>query len=489
MKKRQIMNYKLRTMLAMGIMLLTILSSPVQAQNNICTGVTGTSPVECEALVTLYENSSSSGWSDRTNWLLTATPCEWYGVTCRDGHVTMLSLSNNDLTGSLPADIGQLTELEILDLSGNNLSGHLPAEIGNMRQLRWLYLNDNPLSGAIPLNLMDLDNLEILWLYNTNMCEPTDRSFNGWLTRMEDFQRSNVTCSTIATTASVNIAPETEFNCDDVTEIPKMECETLVMLYNETGGSSWGKNTNWLQNNTPCNWHGVTCEAGHVTQLALANNGLTGKLPAELSNLTNLTSLDLSNNSLEGPIPGALVKLPLTNVNLENTKLCKPQNGIFDTWFSEIKELTGEISDCDVPATTADMLTTVTESDTVTATTTETETITATATTTETETITATAITTETEPITTTATTTETETITTTAITETAKLSDVATDDDVVSALSPITTDDAAALSPPASQIPQSGGVLSSHRNWTIVLVGLMVMMLLTAGITGHKLS
>ena len=182
------------------------LSAPTasQAQSNICQAVTQISAVECEALVTLYDNTHSTGWNQRASWLLTETPCEWHGVTCRNGHVVTLALSRNNLNGTLPSAIGDLTHLEVLDLAENQLSGKLPPELGSLRQLKWLYLNDNVFSGPLPTSLMNLDNLEKLWFYHTNLCEAANAPLTTWLGSLADVQHSGVICVNV-TAASVNL--------------------------------------------------------------------------------------------------------------------------------------------------------------------------------------------------------------------------------------------------------------------------------------------
>lgn len=99
--------------------------------------------------------------------------------------------------------------------------------------------------------------------------------------------------------------------CDvsNVSEIPRSECMALVQLYYDTQGQSWINQGNWLQTATPCNWFGVSCSAGHVSALALPENGLVGILPDEFAQLTELTELDLSFNSLQGSFPAAVLQL------------------------------------------------------------------------------------------------------------------------------------------------------------------------------------
>ncbi|NJL06697.1 MAG: Two component regulator three Y domain protein, partial [Chloroflexaceae bacterium] len=51
------------------------------------------------------------------------------GVICTAGSVTSLSLSFNELTGSIPPELGSLANLQDLDLSENQLSGSIPPEL------------------------------------------------------------------------------------------------------------------------------------------------------------------------------------------------------------------------------------------------------------------------------------------------------------------------------------------------------------------------
>ncbi len=84
-------------------------------------------------------------------------------------------------------------------------------------------------------------------------------------------------------------------NCATQTEIPRAECETLVALYNSTGGPGWWYKDGWNQDQHPCTWWGVQCGAGslrHVTEINLEYNFLEGSLP-DLAALTQLTTLNL----------------------------------------------------------------------------------------------------------------------------------------------------------------------------------------------------
>ena len=95
-------------------------------------------------------------------------------VTVYDGitvpiNSTTLNLSGRNLSGSLKAEVRQLSLLRELNLSSNNFTG-LPAEVGQLSQLRVLNLSNNPLTG-LPHELGNLQNLQTLDLRGTNASE------------------------------------------------------------------------------------------------------------------------------------------------------------------------------------------------------------------------------------------------------------------------------------------------------------------------------
>ena len=120
-------------------------------------------------LVALYNATGGANWTHNTNWLSNNDISTWHGVSVSNGQVTDLNLSLNNLTGTIPAELGNLTSLERLVLVGNPLRGAIPAELGNLTNLEMLNLSYNQLSGAIPAALGNLDNLEQLWLVNNQL--------------------------------------------------------------------------------------------------------------------------------------------------------------------------------------------------------------------------------------------------------------------------------------------------------------------------------
>lgn len=93
--------------------------------------------------------------------------------------------------------------------------------------------------------------------------------------------------------------------CEQVIEIPKNECQILIEFYEDTQGDNWWIDEGqyrWKSNDTPCQWVGIACESGHITQIKLRYQNLRGQLP-NLSGLSELRFLILDNNRLIGNIP------------------------------------------------------------------------------------------------------------------------------------------------------------------------------------------
>ena len=106
------------------------------------------------ALVALYDATAGSSWHVNTNWLGDEPLSAWHGVaTNASGRVTDLTLGGNNLSGELPAVLGDLTELRRLDLQWNRLTGELPSSLGNLSDLQVLILGRNGLTGPIPAEL------------------------------------------------------------------------------------------------------------------------------------------------------------------------------------------------------------------------------------------------------------------------------------------------------------------------------------------------
>lgn len=259
--------------------LIFITSQPIFAQ---------TLETDRLALVEFYNSTNGANWINKTGWKVPGTPgdspCSWYGISCSGGRVSALNLLSNNLTGSLPNEVGNLTNLSILFLYDNNLTGAIPPAIGNLTKLTTLYLHHNNLTGSIPNEIGNLTNLSELYLTDNNLTGTIPATIQG-LTNITDI-------SLAGNQLSGNIPAG---------------IETLSKLTNLSFGD------NQLTGTIPNNLENLP----KLVRLDLGLNQLTGTIPAGIWNITTLTSLSLSGNQLTGSIPKEVGNL----VNLEGLLL------------------------------------------------------------------------------------------------------------------------------------------------------------------------
>ena len=136
-------------------------------------------PPACSARSTVYDNADDcaallAAGSAMGVWagLRGTSPCGWPGVGCdgATGRVTSVRLAGLGLAGSLPAALGNLTQLSLLDLSGNGFSGVIPDAFGAAQQLSTLLLTGNSLGGVCPPSLRALPLLANVSLRGNALC-------------------------------------------------------------------------------------------------------------------------------------------------------------------------------------------------------------------------------------------------------------------------------------------------------------------------------
>ena len=213
-------------------------------------------------LEALHDASGGREWTNSEGWLGTPALAQWHGVTADSlGRVVTLDLTRNGLTGQLPNNLGTLAGMTILRIGDNALSGRLPSSLSS-------------------LSLVELDYAD------TELCAPSDESFQTWLAGIPSHEGTGEECA------------------------PLTEREILEIFYDATGGPNWTNNDNWLTDAPLRTWHGVRVNGqGRVGRLSLNSNNLTGSIPPELGSLANLTQLNLTRNAVTGEIPPALGNL------------------------------------------------------------------------------------------------------------------------------------------------------------------------------------
>jgi len=112
-----------------------------------------------------YSVLNTTDFDISNNQLTGSIPPEIGNLT----NLTFLDLGNNQLTGEIPSEMGNLTNLTFLDLGNNQLTGEIPSEIGNLTSLIQLDLHQNELTGSIPPEIGNLSNLEKLYLFTNQL--------------------------------------------------------------------------------------------------------------------------------------------------------------------------------------------------------------------------------------------------------------------------------------------------------------------------------
>ncbi|XP_066336586.1 receptor-like protein EIX2 [Miscanthus floridulus] len=237
-----------------------------------------------------YLDISSAGIADRLP--------QWFS----DGfsNVEFMNISNNQLNGTLPADMGSMSLLQLY-LSSNKLTGQIPTLPPN---ITWLDLSNNLLLGLTGHSAVGSANLRQLSLFSNRLTGHIPESFCK-------FQRLCVL------DLSNNFLEGEPPLCLGVTEYMK-----FVALSNN---SLSGKFPSFLQNLT------------NVHFLDLSRNKFSGRLPMWIGSLTSLRVIRLSHNKFFGSIPMNITNLScLQYMDLNNNKI----SGSLPIYLSNLKFMT-----------------------------------------------------------------------------------------------------------------------------------------------------
>ncbi|MFC1660074.1 putative Ig domain-containing protein [Gemmatimonadota bacterium] len=268
---------------------------------------------ECQALEALYNATNGPGWTNSTGWLASTTPCDWYGVGCDAGNTTVtgLMMDSNNMTGSLPAALQNLTNLYEISMPWNNLSGALPTELGTLTNLVWIRLFSNNLSGTIPVSWNGMTSLQYLRLYSNSLSGAIP-DLSGTSLLDLDVADNGLTGGIPASIGSISTL------------------QTLDLSLNSLGGSIPAQIANltnlWELNAYSAGLTGtIPTELGSMTaleNLILYDNGLSGSIPTSMGGMTSLGRLQLQGNALTGAIPTELSSLAnLWNLYLQGNDL------------------------------------------------------------------------------------------------------------------------------------------------------------------------
>ncbi len=307
--------------------------------------------IEKQALVALYNLTDGPNWLNSWSMEQDIPVCEWFGVTVTDGHVSKLELMDNGLIGTIPNELGNLTNLITLNLSNNQLSGTIPNTLNTITTLstfifdgnmfvfnnfenehvtytsNFLIYNYSPqakvdqeedrnvllgTSQTFTTSLSSTNNSYQWYKDGVAILDATSREYIiNEVTANDTGVYYMIATNSIVTSLTLERHPINLSVVDTICSVPTIERNALIDLYNALNGINWTNNTNWNSDAQLCDWFGITITNGHVSHVNLSSNQLIGEIPSSLGDLTNLISLDLSSNQIYGSIPIELGNLSL----------------------------------------------------------------------------------------------------------------------------------------------------------------------------------
>lgn len=338
---------------------------------------------EKTALLDLYTNTDNdgSGWTVDENWNSNTPVSTWSGITVKNGHVSKINLRGNNLNGSIPNTLENLSFLEEVDLANNRLEGELP-DLGKLNNINKLWVRNNNFS-FLDLETNYSSNINITdFNYQTQNKKDTEDVFDGiignnYMLSISDIPGTNVqyqwykkryqyfvnSDEPILTATNKDFVINSLTNSDmDVYickatspiitdliiernsieirgEVSQVQKDALTAIYNSTNGDSWNNNSNWLSNEPLSTWHGVTVKGNKITELNFTNNNLTGNLPSEIGDLFGLEYLSFYlGNNISGNLPseiGNLTELRVLSVEFNNF------TGEIPASYSNLNKLSG----------------------------------------------------------------------------------------------------------------------------------------------------
>jgi Leucine-rich repeat (LRR) protein len=258
--------------------------------------------------------------------------------------LTTLAMSRNHFNGSIPTSLGKLTNLDAtLDLSYNNLNGSIPWELGNLTKLQTLQLSSNLLSGVIPETLGMCTSLNLLDVSSNNIfgAIPTTLGNLSNLVSL-DLSKNNLNGSVLALSSLEGCTKLETLRFGDNQLVGQLDLNFTkfpsVQYFSAYSNSITGSyptsfaitNSSLVlvdlsKNNITGVMPSQSIVGSHLQSLRvldLAHNNLHGPIPSWIGDLKSLQVLDLSYNNLEGSIPShvdGLAGFKGTNTSAQST--------------------------------------------------------------------------------------------------------------------------------------------------------------------------
>lgn len=326
------------------------------------------------ALATIYFSMKGQQWIFNDGWLSEKDECEWYTSNfqavpiCNEkGKFSSLQLSFNNLQGTIPPEIGFLKDLDTIQLDGGPvefIEGSLPSELGLLSNIHRFSVRGNLLSGSLPSEVKYLTALRNLNMAYNNFIGNIPTQLGSLTSIQELFLEDNLFQGTVPTEIG-NLADIIRFSAGNnflngalPTEIGLLQNLRTFNIQKNLLSSSIPSEVGHLKHVHAIYAHSnrmigpLPTEIGALLamkSLSLHCNKLSGKIPSEIGLQKLLVTLDLSDNKFSGTIPLEIGRLGLRVLLLQSNRLTGPvpselaQLSLLNTFRIDDNDLLGAV--------------------------------------------------------------------------------------------------------------------------------------------------
>ncbi|XAR57275.1 hypothetical protein NMG60_11025351 [Bertholletia excelsa] len=216
--------------------------------------------------------------------------CDYKGVYCApapdDPHVITVAgidLNHAGISGTLPEELGLLSDLALFHINSNFFCGTIPASFCKLKLLYELDVSNNLLAGKFPEVVLSLPSLKFL-----------DIRFNHF--------EGNLPSSLFDKKLDALFINDNKFQTSLPENFGNSPVSVVVLANNNLNG---------------CLPASIGNLGGTLNEIILMNAGLRGCLPPEIGALKEVTVFDVSSNAFTGGLPetiGAMRSLEQLNV-------------------------------------------------------------------------------------------------------------------------------------------------------------------------------
>jgi hypothetical protein len=208
----------------------------------------------------VFDSASST---KLVHWNQSVDCCSWEGVTCNEGRIIGLDLTNESISGGLDhsSSLFRLQYLQHLSLASNNFSSEIPSQFDKLTNLHYLNLSNACFTGQIPIAISHLTRLVTL-----------DLSTDDFKCKFRYSLKLE--------------SPNLKMMVQNLSELMELHLDRVNI---SAQGYEWGT--------------ALSSSLPKLRVLSLTDCLLSGPLDSSLTNLQSLSIIRLDDNYFDGPVP------------------------------------------------------------------------------------------------------------------------------------------------------------------------------------------